>query len=309
MLRYLVKRFLQCLLVLVGVSVLVFLLVRLSPGDPVKLMLGDNYDEEVAEVMRHKMHLDEPLPAQYGHWMRNVIRGDLGESYFSGEPVADMIASRMPSTMILSVMGILIAIVVAIPLGMVSAVRRGSVLDSVCRVVSMLGISMPVFWLGLILLLVFCLKLRWLPATGSLEEYGFKAFLMPSIVLGLSTAALVTRMTRSSVLEVLGQDYVRTARAKGLPGRVVLYKHALKNAILPVITVIGMEFGSLLGGAVVTETVFSIPGIGRLLVQSIFWRDYPLVQGNILVITVAFALVNFTVDLLYATLDPRIRYS
>jgi len=306
---YIVRRLAQCLLVLVAVSFLVFLFVHLSPGDPVKIILGDTYDEAVAQNLRHELGLDRPLLVQYGHWLGRVVTGDFGRSFFSKEPVSDMIADRLPYTALLATFGIVIAILVAVPLGVISAVRRDTVFDNVARVGAILGISMPIFWIGLLMLLFFCLKLGLLPPTGSVQEYGLKALLLPSLALGLSTAALVTRMTRSSLLEVLGQDYVRTARSKGLPERAVLYRHALKNAVLPVITVVGMEFGSLLGGAVVTETIFSVPGLGRLLVQSIFWRDYPLVQGCILVITTGFVLINFLVDILSAVLDPRINLS
>jgi len=306
MINYFIRRFIQTLFVLLGASFIIFIFVHISPGDPVKMILGDNYNEEVGSVLRSQLGLDRPLMTQFTDWLGRVVKGDFGRSYFTKELVWDMIVDRLPYTAGLATFGILLAILLAIPLGVLSAVKSFTIFDNLARVIAILGMSMPIFWVGLLLLILFSLKLGILPSTGSVENYGLKALILPSVALGLSTAALVTRMTRSSLLEVLGQDYVRTARSKGLAERCVLYTHALKNAILPVITVVGLQFGSLLGGAVVTETVFSVPGLGRLLVQAIFWRDYPLIQGCVLVITVFFVVINFLVDTLYAVIDPRI---
>ena len=307
-LRFIARRFLLLIPVLLGVSLLVFSLIHFAPGDPVFASLGMDYDAEQAERLRQELGLDKPVPQQYVWWLGKVLRGDLGRSIVGGETVLNLIRSRLPHTIILTLGSMLVSLLLAIPLGVISAVYRNSIIDNASRVLAMIGISMPVFWLGILLLLFFSLRLRWLPASGSFMEHGLKSLVLPSIALGTSFTALTMRMTRSAMVEVLLEDYVRTAWAKGLSGRLVYVRHALRNALIPIITVIGMQFGLLLGGAVLTETIFNIPGLGRLLVEAVNRRDYPLIQGVILVTSLIFVAANLLVDLLYVYLDPRIRY-
>lgn len=314
MTHYVIRRLLLLIPVLFGITVLVFGLIHLIPGDPVIVILGSEYTAENAEILREQLGLNDPVAVQYMRWMGDVLKGDLGNSLFpfggirySGRPVSELILSRMPLTLALTFGTMTVAILIAIPIGLLTAVRPNSAFDNIMRVVAMLGISMPVFWFGLILILIFAVQLRWFPSTGNFQSAGWKALILPVITLGIAQAALITRMTRSSMLEVMGEDYIRTARAKGLTNTLVHWRHALRNAQIPVITVVGLQFGSLLGGAVLTETIFSMPGLGRLLVDSVFRRDYTVIQGCILVITLAFVLTNLLVDLLYAWLDPRVR--
>lgn len=314
MTTYVLRRLLLLFPVLFGITVLVFGLIHLIPGDPVIVILGSEYTSENAEALREQLGLDDPLPVQYGRWMGDVLRGDLGYSLFpfggvryTGRPVSQLILSRMPLTFALTMGTMMLAVAIAVPIGLLTAVRPNSAFDNIMRVVAMLGISMPVFWFGLLLILVFAVQLRWLPSTGNFNSAGWKAIILPVVTLGIAQAALITRMTRSSMLEVLGEDYIRTARAKGLKNATIHWRHALRNAQIPVVTVVGLQFGSLLGGAVLTETIFSMPGLGRLLVDSVFRRDYTVIQGCILVITLMFVLTNLAVDLLYAWLDPRVR--
>lgn len=309
MTRFVLRRILLLFPVVFGVTVLVFLLVHLAPGDPVTSMLGLRPRAEDVVRLRHALGLDQPLPVQYLLWLLRVAQGDLGRSLLVNQPVAEVIASRLPLTAELAVISMSIAVLIGVPLGVLSAVRRNSLLDNVGRVVAMLGVSMPVFWLGLLLIIVFSLFLGWLPAGGSPDDVGPAALVLPSITLGTAFAALIQRITRSSMLEVLEEDYIRTARAKGLPKRSVEYRHALKNALIPVVTVIGFSIGTLLSGAVLTETIFSLPGLGRLMTDAVLARDYPLVSGAVLVVAVIFVLINLAVDLIYAVLNPRIRYS
>jgi peptide/nickel transport system permease protein len=307
--RYIARRLLLALPVLFGVSVIVFSIIRFAPGDPALMMISfEDYSEEQVEQIRHELGLDKPVPVQYWIWLRRVLRGDLGRSLFSHDPVSQLIVNRLPATTALAFGTMMVASAVSIPLGVVAAVRKDSWMDNVSRIAAMLGVSMPVFWLGLLLLIAFALKLRWLPPGGSIERFGPKAAILPWVTLGTSLAALLTRMVRSQMIEVLQEDYIRAARAKGLTERVVQFRHALKNAMLPVITVMGLQVGALLGGAVLTETIFDIPGLGRLLVDSLGVRDYPVIQGCILLITMIFVTTNLVVDVTYAFLDPRVRY-
>ena len=308
----LLKRLLGVVPVLLGVSLVAFLLVRLVPGDPVTAMLGAQYSEPQARVLRERYGLDRPLPAQYVTWLGRVVRGDLGRSVFTRQPVRAAIAQRLPVTLELTAIGLLFAFAVGVPLGTLAAVRPGGVADGAARVVGLVGISVPGFWLATLLILLLSLKLNLLPSgrfvpltTDALAN--LRHMLLPGLALGTAVAAVVMRTTRSAVLEVIGQDYVRTARAKGLAGRVVVARHVLRNAMVPVVTVVGLQAGYMLGGSVVIEQVFSLPGLGRLALQAINNRDYALLQGTILFVAVAFAMINLAVDLLYAVLDPRIR--
>lgn len=307
--RYIARRFLLLLPVLFAVSIIVFGIIRFAPGDPALMMISfEDYTPELAEQMRHKLGLDKPVPVQYWIWLRRVLVGDLGKSLFTHDKVLDLIANRLPLTVALTFGTLLVATTMSIPLGVIAAVRKDSWADNISRIVSMIGVSMPVFWLGLLLLIVFALKLRWLPPSGDIRRFGPSAAILPWITLGTAYAALLTRMVRTQMIEVLQQDYIRVARAKGLSSLVIYYRHGLKNAMLPVITVIGMQVGGLLGGAVLTETIFDMPGLGRLLVDSLGRRDYPVIQGCILVITIIFVITNLLVDVAYGFFDPRVRY-
>ncbi|HET7263883.1 MAG TPA: ABC transporter permease [bacterium] len=306
--RYLVRRLILIVPVVLGVTVFVFCLIHLAPGDPVVLMLGKFYDPSYAADQRHALGLDRPLSVQYVLWLSNIARGDLGRSITQSNGVAALLGERLPTTMLLAVGAMGVALAIAIPLGVTAAVRAGALADHVSRLAAMVGVSMPIFWLGLLLIIVFSLQLGWLPPGGSVDEFGWQALILPCVALGTSFAALAMRITRSSMLEALREDYIRTARAKGVAASRVVYFHALRNALVPIITVIGLQFGTVLSGTVLTETVFNIPGMGRLLVEAISGRDYPLLQGTILVTSLLYVLVNLAVDLLYAACDPRIRY-
>ncbi|MBX5444870.1 nickel ABC transporter permease [Sphaerobacter sp.] len=314
MVRYILRRILAMLPVLFLVSVIVFSLIHLTPGDPAITMLGEEATPEAVAALRAKLGLDQPLPVQYLRWVGSVLQGDLGRSIRSNQPVSEAIAQRLPVTLELAILSVLIGVAIAIPVGIVSAMRRNSPLDTASTGVALLGVSLPNFFLAILLIFIFSIHLRWLPpigytplADGIVDN--IKRMLMPAITLGTALSAIVMRMTRSSLLEVLDQDYVRTARAKGLTEMRMIRVHALKNSLIPVATVVGLQIGGLLGGAIITETIFALPGIGRLLVDSIFQRDFPLVQGVVLFTSLAFLVVNLLVDLLYAFLDPRIRYS
>jgi peptide/nickel transport system permease protein len=310
---YLIRRVLQTVVVLLFVSVAVFVIIRLVPGDPAVIMLGQEAPPGAADQVRRELGLDQPIPVQYAFWLRDVARGNFGVSWRSKQPALSLIARRVPATVTLTVAATVVALAIALPLGILSGTRPYSWLDNLSTVFSLFGLAMPSFWLGLMLILLFSVALGWLPPTGWVpfdENAGesFKYLVMPAVTLGVGFAAPLTRFLRSGMLDVMGLDYMRTARAKGLPGRLVVVRHALKNALLPVVTVFGLFFGGLLGGAVLTESVFSWPGLGRLLVDSIEVRDYGVVQGVVLFVTLMFALVNLLVDLSYAYLDPRIRF-
>jgi peptide/nickel transport system permease protein len=312
---YVVARVLSLVPALLGVSVAVFLLVRLIPGTVVDQMVGTEgaYSEESMRALRSFFGLDQPIYVQYVRWLGTLLRGDLGVSWRTGLPVFEMIVSRLLVTVELTLGAMVVALAVGVPLGMLSARRENTAMDHVVRVASLFSLSIPVFWQATMLILAVSLWLNWAPAvdfvspwTDPLRNLGIIA--LPSVALGTAVAAVFMRMTRSSLLEVMRQDYIRTARAKGLPEQGVLWGHALKNSLIPLITVAGVQVGYLLGGAVVTEEVFTLPGVGRLLLWAVFQRDYPLVQGTILVISGLFLLSNLVVDLVYAYLDPRIRY-
>jgi len=300
---YLLRRLLQSLLVLLGVSFVVFLILHLT-GDPALVLLPPDSTAEDIRKFREQMGFDDPFLAQYGRFLSGALRGDFGQSVRHGEPAFALVVERLPATLELSGAALVVALLLAIPAGIVSAVRRNSMVDYVSTVTALLGQSMPTFWLGIMLILVFSVHLNLLPSSGrgTLEH-----LVMPAITLGLFTTARIMRLTRSGMLEVLGQDYIRTARAKGVANRPVVWKHALKNAAIPIVTIVGIELGTLLGGAVITETIFAWPGVGRLSVQAIYNRDYPVVQASVFLLASTFVLVNLVVDVVYTYLDPRIR--
>ncbi|MFO7310963.1 MAG: ABC transporter permease [Bacillota bacterium] len=303
--QYILRRFALTVPVLLGVSVVVFAMVRLIPGDPARVLAGEAASAEVVEMIRQQLGLNEHPVVQYWIFLKSLARGDLGRSTLSRLPVIDEIKSALPATLRLAVASMVIATALGVSTGVLSAVRPNSWVDGLSMFIALVGVSMPVFWLGLMLMLLFSLHLGWFPPAG---HETWRHLVLPSITLGLSSAAIIARMTRSSMLEVLRQDYVRTARAKGVPERGVVLRHAFRNALIPVVTVMGLQFGNLLGGAVLTETVFAWPGIGRLMVGAITARDYPVVQGAVLTVAVGFILINLLVDVLYAYIDPTIRY-
>lgn len=302
---YIVKRLLLSIPVIFGVAFMVFAMVRVVPGDPARIIAGEAATQEIVEGIRKDMGLDRPLLSQFATFMGNVLRGDFGRSVRSKAPVAGEIAARLPNTIRLATAGLFVAVVVGVSAGIISAIRPYSWMDTVVMLVALAGLSMPVFWSGLMLILIFAVWLGWLPAVGT---GGMAHLVLPAVTLGMSTAAIIARMSRSSMLEVLRSDYIRTARAKGLGEAAVVNRHAFRNALIPVITVVGLQMGTLLSGAVLTETVFAWPGIGRLLVEGILARDYPIVQASVLVVAMAFVMVNLMVDVLYAVVDPRIHY-
>jgi peptide/nickel transport system permease protein len=314
MTQYILRRLLQSIFIIWGCATLVFFMVRLIPGDPVVQMLGPEFTPEAAAALRDKLGLDEPVQVQYVRWFRNLLTGDLGGSIATGETVVQIIATGLPKTLSLAALSFLIAVTIAVPTGVVAALRRNTAFDYIASVIAFIGVSMPSFWLGIVLILVFAVQLRWLPAIGyaELTEDGFAEWLrrliLPSLAIGAGYSAILMRFVRAGLLEVLGSDYVRTARAKGVREGAVVLRHALRNALIPVVTVVGIQLALLLSGTVVVETVFSIRGIGRILVGAIFDRDYPIVQGVILLIAVIFVFANLIVDILYTVIDPRIRY-
>jgi peptide/nickel transport system permease protein len=297
------------------VSVIVFLVLHLAPGDPAEIMLGAQATQEDRLRLRGALGLDDPLHVQYGRWLGHVVRGDLGRSLWMRRPVLGEVLVRLQATLILTGTALFLSSIGGVALGILSATRPNSLLDRASAVASLFGASMPVFWLGIVLMVIFSLTLGWLPASGMYAPYGggdlgdlLRHLVLPALTLAAASVTIVARLTRSAMLEVLGQDYIRTARAKGLVERHVIVRHALKNALVPIVTVIGVQAGYLLGGAVLTETVFAWPGVGTLMVQGILARDIPLVQGCVLVVALTFVLVNLFVDTLYVWLDPRIRY-
>jgi peptide/nickel transport system permease protein len=313
--RYILRRVLHLVPVLLGVSIVVFLVLQLAPGDPAEIMLGPEATQAELDRLRAELGLTEPLPVQYARWLALVAQGDLGRSFWTRRPVLPEVLDRFQATLVLTGTGLLLSTVLGIALGVASATRPNSLLDRVSAMASLFGASMPVFWLGIVLMVVFALWLGWLPASGMYAPYGggnlqdlLAHLALPAVTIAAASTTLVARLTRSTLLDVLGQDYVRTARAKGLgEGRVVV-RHGLQNALIPIVTVVGVQVGYLLGGAVLTETVFAWPGVGTLMLQAILQRDFPLVQGCVLIVALTFVLVNLVVDLLYAWLDPRIRY-
>ncbi len=305
MLNYIARRILILIPTLFGVSIAVFLLLHLVPGDPARLVAGLDATPADIALIRSELGLDRPLPVQYLTWLGNLFRGDMGRSTRTHNPVTYEIGLRLPATWELTAVSITVAVLIGLITGISAATRRNTIVDYGSMVAALLGICTPSFWLGLMLMLIFAVKLRWLPTSGRGDWHNL---VLPGVTLGASAAAIIARVTRSSLLEVLNQDYIRTAVAKGLSDRLVIWRHALKNSLIPVVTVVGLEFGYLLAGAVVTETVFAYPGIGRLLVDAISYRDFPVVQGILLILASQFVLVNLLVDVFYAFLDPRIRY-
>lgn len=333
--RYILRRLFNLLPVLFGITLLVFLFLNLIPGDPAVVMLGDRATPAQIEALRERMGLNEPLPLQYLAFMGNLLRFDLGRSIFTGVPIIREIFNRWPATFELSVAAMVIALIIGIPAGVIAAVRKNSLWDNATMTGSLIGVSMPVYWLGLLLIYLFAVNLQWLPPSGRISVdaglafkpitgfYVFDALVqgnfsalgdilahlaLPALTLSTIPLAILARITRSAMLEVLSQDYIRTARAKGLLEYWVIFKHALKNAMLPVVTIIGLEFGTLLGGAILTETIFAWPGIGKWIYEGILTRDYPVVQGGVIFVATAFVLINLLVDISYALLDPRIQY-
>lgn len=302
---YVGRRVAQTALILVGITVVVFWVIRLS-GDPVLLMLPADASQQDIERLRQSLGFDQPVHVQLWRFMERVATGDFGKSLRFQEPALPLVLDRLPNTVLLALTALSISTLVAIPLGVLSAVRRNSSWDYAAMFVALLGQSMPIFWTGIMLITVFSVALDLFPSSGSGT---FRHLVLPAVALGFFSTGRVTRLVRGGMLEVLGQDYVRTARAKGLAERGVVYRHALRNCLLPVITIVGLELGSTLGGAVVTEMVFAWPGVGRLIVSAIFARDYPLVQAAVFVVAAMFVLVNLAVDLLYAVVDPRVRYA
>lgn len=305
MFQFIIKRILMIIPVLLGVSIIVFGIIELTPGDPVSLMLGERAPIEQQEQLRERLGLNDPAPVRFVNWLTGVATGDLGRSIRSNRLVIDELTARMGPTFELAAIATLIAVAVGIPIGVISATRPNSVADNVFTFASFLGLAMPVFWQALVMILLFSYVLEWFPASGRGGSWEY--YVLPALTLGTSAIASITRMTRSTLIESLNQDYVRTARAKGVVENRVTYRHALRNAMIPIVTVIGLQFGGLLAGAVITETIFAWPGIGRLAVDSIRAKDFPVVQGVILVFALAYALVNLLVDVLYAYLDPRLR--
>ncbi len=305
MLRFIAKRILWMIPLLLGVTLIVFLILHLTPGDPAALILGDAADQQTIEMLRHEMGLDRPLMVQYVDFLWKALHGDLGTSTHTKRPVVDELASRLPATMELACMALLLAVIVGITVGIVSAVKRYSAFDHAMMLTTLIFASMPSFWLGLILMLTFSVKLGWLPAVG---RGGFSYLILPALTLAATPTALIARLTRSSMLDVVEEDYIRTAHAKGLSEEVIVWKHALKNAMIPIITVIGIQFGGMMGGSVVIESVFAWPGVGKLMVDSILTKNYPVVQGGLLLMAVIVSVINLIVDITYGLLDPRIRY-
>lgn len=294
------------MIVVLGVVTIVFLLIHLVPGDPVQAMLGESAQPTDLEALREALGLNQPLIMQWWHYMTGLLQGDLGESLYSKEPIIDILIERFPATLELAFAGLCIAVLIALPLGSIAALRKDSIWDNGSMVFSLLGVSIPNFWLGPMLILLFSLTLGWFPVSG---REGPLSLVLPALTLGTALAAILARMVRSTLLEVLNEDYIRTARAKGLRESAVVIHHALRNAALPIITVLGLQLGTLLGGAVITEIIFAWPGIGQLTIDAIHRRDYPVVQACILLISLSYVLVNTLTDIVYAWLDPRVRYS
>lgn len=334
MIKYMIKRILMLIPVLIGVSIIVFLIMRVFSPDPAPIVLGEHATQQSMQEWRLANGLNDPIWLQYVNYIKDAMTGNLGTSYYTKAPVTQEIFSRFPATIELAIAAIIFASLLGIFLGVVSAVKKNSIFDNGGRILALIGVSMPIFWLGILLIILFSGTLHWLPSTGRLNPLyqptqitGFylidslltgnmnalvdalRHLVLPALALGMYSMAIITRMTRSSMLESMSQDYIRTARAKGITNRRVIRKHALRNALIPIVTVIGLQFGSLLGGAVLTETVFSWPGIGAYTVNCILKSDFPVVQGVVLLVAVVYVLVNLAVDIIYAFLDPRIKYA
>lgn len=304
MVEYIIRRILWSVVVLIGASFVVFFMLHLVPGDPAVVVAGPGATQEEIEKIRAELNLDKPIYVQYYLWLRNLLHGNLGRSAITHEPVVKMISFRLRYTAELAGAGIFIAMCVGMLMGIIAALKPYSIFDYISMLASLFGVSMPIFWFGLILIFLFSVKLHLLPATGA---GGFKSLILPAIVVGLDSTAIIARMTRASMLEVMGEDYIRTARAKGCREVSVIFKHVLKNAMIPIVTTLGLQFGYLMAGAVLTETVFARPGIGRLLADAVFRRDFPVIQGLVLFIATFFVFTNLLVDISYALFDPRVR--
>ena len=303
--KYVLRRLLLFIPVILGVIFIVFSLLALTPGDPAKMVLGQGATPETVEAMRHQMGLDQPFLARFLNYLKDLVfHLDIGISYNTKMPVMDSIKAALPYTVRLALCAVIVGLVFGIPIGIISAIKQYSAFDTIAMILALIGLSMPVFWLGLLLIIFFSVNLHWLPASGFDT---FSQMILPSLALGAQSVAIFARMTRSSMLEVVRQDYIRTVRAKGQKELAIIFGHTLRNSLIPIITVVGLQFGILLGGALLTESVFSIPGIGRLMVDAIKASDYPMVQGGVLVIALLFSAVNLLVDLVYGFVDPRIR--
>ncbi len=307
MTEYVIRRILLVIPVLFGVTLVTFLLMYVVPGDPVLSMVGERYDQETLESLRAELHLDDPLVVQYLRYIGGVLRGDLGRSFITNRPVLESIAEKFPNTLRLAFSAMVVATLIGLVVGIISAVKPYSLWDRLSMTFALAGISVPVFWVGLILILVVAVQFKLLPPSG-FGGGNIKYLILPAITLGTRSAAFIARMTRANMLEVIHEDYIRTARAKGLREFWVMNKHALRNVLIPIVTVLGMDFGSYLSGSVLTESIFGWPGLGRFTLQAILKRDFPVIQGAVLFMAVIFVTVNLAVDLLYSVLDPRIRY-
>lgn len=310
MLKYIFKRILMLIPVLIGVTFVVFFILAMTPGDPARIILGENAPPESVAMLREELGLNDPIIVRYARYMGDLLKGDFGVSYKNQLSVLDQILDRFPNTVLLAVCGIFIAVLIGVPIGIISARQQYSMLDNVSMIIALIGVAMPNFWFGLVVVIIFALNLAILPSSGmDTTSFGalLKSLALPALTLGTGASAMMTRMTRSSMLEVVRQDYIDTARAKGVAEQKIVAKHMLKNALIPIVTVVGLEFGALLGGAVLTETVFSWPGLGRLVVDAIKMKDTPTVLGSVIFMSVVFSLVNLCVDILYAYIDPRIK--
>lgn len=305
MYKYISKRLMMMIPVILGVLIIVFTIMYITPGDPARMILGEGAPPDAVEEVREELGLNDPYIVQLGNYVKNVVfKFDLGDSYISKKPVINELMERFPTTIKLAVLSVIVSVTVGVSMGIISATRQYSIFDKIATGFSLLGVSMPTFWAGLMAVIIFSVKLGWLPASGS---YGPEYWILPSLTLGLHSSATIMRMTRSSILEVIRQDYIRTARAKGQKEFIVIVVHALRNAMIPVITVVGMQFGGLLGGSILIESVFAIPGLGKFIIDSIKTRDNTVVQGGVLLLAVSFSMVNLLVDILYGYIDPRIK--
>ena len=313
MLKYFLKRIIQVIPVLLLSSIIIFSLIRLIPGNPALLLAGPDALPEQIDLITKELGLDKPIISQYFIWISNILMGDFGKSIINGYPVFKLISLKFIATLELAVSGLIVSLLIAFPLGILSAIKRNGIIEKFTTIFVALGQAIPTFWLGILLVLFFSIKLRWLPPSGRIEftenpELALKLIILPAFTLGVYTASVLTRFLKTSVLEILTLDYVLTARAKGLSEWIVIFRHVIKNALIPFVTVLGLQFGAFLGGSVVTESIFDWPGLGRLMLQSIHTRDYPVLQGTILVVVFGFVIVNLIIDLLYSFLDPKIRY-
>ena len=304
MVKYIFNRILMLIPVIIGVTFLVFFIISLTPGDPIRIILGEEATQEAIDQLTRELGLDQPLIIQFFMYLAGLLRGDLGTSYITSRPVFGEVMRALPHTIELTLWSVTFGLVMAIPLGVIAAMKQYSLMDSISMIITLVGAAIPNFWFGLLLMLLFALNLGWLPSSGTGT---FRHMILPAITLGTTNAAIIARMTRSSMLEVIRQDYIRTAKSKGVGGRRIITKHAFRNASIPIVTVIGLQFGGLLGGAVLTETVFSIPGLGILMVNAIRQMDTPMILGSIIIFTILFSIINLIVDILYAFIDPRIK--